>query len=79
MTSEKFEVILCNNGEKGGGMLIFNPYDLDHVGMLNEWLADKKKGIDRPCPFYTKSQLKLMSVKKKNKRIARKGLLRQKS
>jgi len=60
-------------------MLIFNPYDLEHVGMMNDWLADKKKGIDRPCPFYTKTQLKSMSVKKKNKRIVHKGLLKTKS
>lgn len=32
-------------------MEIFNPYDLNHVARLNKWLADRKEGICKPCPF----------------------------
>ena len=32
-------------------MEIFNPYDLNHVTLLNKWLEDNKKGICKPCPF----------------------------
>lgn len=70
---------MCNNGEKGGGMLVFNPYDLNHVGMMNDWLTDKKKGIDRPCPFYNSAQMKSMTVKKKKKPLKLKGILKSKS
>ncbi len=76
MTSEKSEVILCNNGEKGGGMLIFNPYDLDHVALLNNWLAKKRRGVVIACPFYTRSQMELMIAKKKKGAIKQKGILK---
>lgn len=59
-------------------MLIFNPYDLNHVAMLSDWLEDKKKGINRDCPFYTSAQLMSMMEKKKKKQIKLKGLLKAK-
>lgn len=57
-------------------MLIFNPYDLEHVAMMREWLADEQKGIVKACPFYNSAQMKSMSVKKKKKTLKLKGILK---
>ena len=49
----------------------------EHVAILNEWLADKKKGIVRPCPFLRKDRMKAMTTRKKKKKaLTNVGLLK---
>jgi hypothetical protein len=59
-------------------MLEFNPYNLEHVAMMEEWLADKKRGINKPCPFLTREQMEAMQTRKKKKKVAiNAGLLKR--
>lgn len=65
--------------KKGGAMLVFNPYDLTHIAMMDDWLNDKKRGVIRPCPFLNSEQVeKLTKRKMKTKRI-KAGIFKQKN